>query len=57
MSDFEQPAIDDYHLCLHLACDDESRLAAVEAALTRGAARLARSPPRRQAGNWTSPAC
>jgi hypothetical protein len=32
----EQPAIDDYHLCLHLACDDESRLAAVEAALTRG---------------------
>jgi hypothetical protein len=36
LSDFEQPTIDDYHLCLHLACDDESRLAAVEAALTRG---------------------
>lgn len=36
MSDFEQPAIDDYHLCLHLASDDEPRLAAVEAALTRG---------------------
>jgi hypothetical protein len=36
LSDFEQPAIDDYHLCLHLACDDEGRLAAVEAALTRG---------------------
>jgi hypothetical protein len=37
LSDFEQPVMDDYHLCLHLASDDESRLAAVEAALTRGA--------------------
>jgi hypothetical protein len=37
LSDFEQPALDDYHLCLHLASDDEPRLAAVEAALTRGA--------------------
>jgi hypothetical protein len=36
LSDFEQPAIDDYHLCLHLASDDESRLAAIEAALVRG---------------------
>ena len=36
LSDFEQPAIDDYHLCIHLASDDESRLAAVEAALTHG---------------------
>ena len=36
LSDFEQPAIDDYHLCLHLASDDESRLAGIEAALTRG---------------------
>jgi hypothetical protein len=36
LSDFEQPAIDDYHLCLHIASDDESRLAAVEAALTHG---------------------
>jgi hypothetical protein len=36
LSDFEQPAIDDYHVCLHIASDDESRLAAVEAALTRG---------------------
>jgi len=36
LSDFEQPAIDDYHLCLHLASDDEARLAAVEGALTRG---------------------
>ncbi len=37
LSDFEQPVTDDYHLCLHLAADHESRLAAVEAALTRGA--------------------
>ena len=36
MSNFELPAIDDYHLCLHLASDDEPRLAAVEAALVRG---------------------
>jgi hypothetical protein len=36
LSDFEQPTLDDYHLCLHLASDDESRLAAIEAALTRG---------------------
>jgi dye decolorizing peroxidase len=33
LSDFESPAIDDYDLCIHLACDDELRLAAVEAAL------------------------
>jgi hypothetical protein len=36
LSDFELPVIDDYHLVLHLAGDDESRLAAVEAALVRG---------------------
>ncbi len=36
LSDFEAPAIDDYHLCLHLACDDDERLAAVEAALLHG---------------------
>ena len=35
LSGFEQPVIDDYHLCLHLASDDESRLTAIEAALTR----------------------
>jgi hypothetical protein len=34
LSNFEQPVLDDYHLCLHLAADSESRLAAVEAALT-----------------------
>jgi hypothetical protein len=38
LSDFELPAIDDYDLCLHLAGDDEQRLAAVEAALIHGAA-------------------
>jgi hypothetical protein len=37
LSDFELPAIDDYDLCLHLACDDDRRLAAVEAALAGGA--------------------
>jgi hypothetical protein len=37
LSDFEIPAIDDYHLCLHLAGDDERRLADVEAALVHGA--------------------
>jgi hypothetical protein len=34
LSDFELPTIDTYDLCLHLACDDEQRLASVEAALT-----------------------
>jgi hypothetical protein len=36
LSDFELPAIDAYDLCLHLACDDELRLAAIEAALVHG---------------------
>jgi hypothetical protein len=34
LSLFELPTIDDYELCLHLACDDEQRLNAIEAALT-----------------------
>ena len=42
LSDFELPAIDDYDLCLHLACDDEQRLAAVEAALMTAARRSRR---------------
>jgi len=37
LADFELPSIDDYDLCLHLACDQESRLAAIEAALVHGA--------------------
>ena len=40
LSDFESPAIDDYDLCIHLACDDERRLVAIESALL-GTARLA----------------
>ena len=37
LSNFESPVIDKYHLCLHFACNDEERLAAVEAALVHGA--------------------
>jgi len=37
LSTFEEPVLDDYDMCLHLACDDEQRLAAVEAALVSGA--------------------
>ena len=33
LSDFELPTFDDYDLCLHLACNDEQRLADVEPAL------------------------
>jgi hypothetical protein len=40
LSNFELPTIDAYELCLHLACDDERRLAAIESALI-GAERLA----------------
>jgi hypothetical protein len=36
LSEFELPAIDAYDLCLHLACDDPSRLAEIEDALVRG---------------------
>ena len=37
LSDFELPTIDNYDLCLHLAGDDEPRLADIEAALLHGA--------------------
>jgi hypothetical protein len=40
LSSFESPAIDSYHLCLHLACDDEQRLLDVEASLRRGLATI-----------------
>jgi hypothetical protein len=36
LSLFEEPSIDDYHLCLHFACDDQDRLAAIEGALLHG---------------------
>jgi hypothetical protein len=38
LSDFELPAIDAHDLVVHLAADDESRLQAVENALTHGVA-------------------
>jgi hypothetical protein len=44
LSNFELPAIDDYDVCIHLACDDAERLLAVEAALLGG------SPPHGVAG-------
>jgi hypothetical protein len=37
LSNFELPQIDDYELCLHLACNDEQRLISVEDALVHGA--------------------
>jgi hypothetical protein len=36
LSDFELPTFDDYDLCLHLACDEEQRLADIELALVHG---------------------
>lgn len=36
LSSFESPSIDSFHVCLHLACDDQRRLADIEAALVRG---------------------
>ena len=38
LSTFEAPELDSYDVCLHLACDDASRLAAVERALVHGEA-------------------
>jgi hypothetical protein len=45
LSDFELPTIDDYDLCLHLACDDPLRLTAVEAALRGGVTLLGADGP------------
>ena len=36
LSDFEQPTLEDHHLCLHLACDHERRLAEIQVALLQG---------------------
>lgn len=36
LSTFETPAFDRYHVCVHLACDDDSRLAEAEALLDLG---------------------
>ncbi len=42
LSSFESPAIDRHHLCLHLAGDDERRMARVEASLVRSLAPILR---------------
>jgi hypothetical protein len=42
LSNFESPAIDTFHVCVHLACDDEQRLVSVEAGLRRSLARILR---------------
>ncbi len=36
LSDFELPTIDTFDACLHLACNDDARLVAVQRALTQG---------------------
>jgi hypothetical protein len=36
LSNFEDPSIDRYHVCVHLACDDAQRLLDVERALVSG---------------------
>jgi len=38
LSTFERPVLDNYDVCIHLACDDEARLVAVAAALLHGRA-------------------
>ena len=40
LSSFETPAIDGYHVCLHIACDDQRRLIDLEAALVDGSLSL-----------------
>jgi hypothetical protein len=42
LAEFEQPTIDDFHLCLHLASDDDARLTACEQQLKRGLAPILR---------------
>lgn len=42
LSSFESPAIDTFHVCLHLACDDARRLVEVEAWLRRELAPILR---------------
>src|SRR5579875_594162 len=43
LSNFESPAIDRFHVCLHLASDDEQRLVDIEQAVVHGR-RLAAAP-------------
>jgi hypothetical protein len=42
LANFESPAIDVFHVCVHLACDNPARLAAVEASLRRELAPILR---------------
>jgi len=42
LSDFELPTFDDYDICVHLACDDDHRLADVETELVRGVGQILR---------------
>lgn len=42
LANFESPAIDAFHVCVHLACDNQARLAAVEASLRRELAPILR---------------
>jgi hypothetical protein len=42
LSSFESPAIDSFHVCVHLAGDDQQRLVRVEAGLRRGLASILR---------------
>jgi hypothetical protein len=42
LASFESPAIDAFHVCVHLACDDAQRLIDVEASLRRGLAPILR---------------
>jgi hypothetical protein len=42
LSEFESPRIDGYHLCIHLAADDDQRVRACERALTRALAPILR---------------
>jgi hypothetical protein len=36
LSSFEHPSIDNFDMCIHLACDDNERLSQIEAALVHG---------------------
>ncbi len=53
LSDFELPGIDDYDLCLHLASDEALRLAAIEAALVKGAPLSGAHGPLALSAHWS----
>jgi dye decolorizing peroxidase len=45
LSSFELPALDDYDVCIHLACDDQQRIDGVTGALVHGRKLAARNGP------------